>query len=178
MKRNSRNKKKGTVDNWIEQIPYILLTGVVLILIYIIIDMLIKTEVDVKPIQAEVGFYRILYSQNSITYQDSFTGTVYPGIIDMQKFNDATLESLMKYNYEKQLCIRLTIMKLQNSKWVPEQEAYFNKVWFNRLEPLASAGIVGLGSAQKFTKIVPVSYLRDGSMMQGYLQADFILPRS
>ncbi|MFH0870027.1 MAG: hypothetical protein V1866_03140 [archaeon] len=176
--RRREKTRRGTVENWIEQLPYIILTGVTLILIYVLIDMLIKTGVDVKPIQAEVGFYRILYSPNAITYQDNLTGAVYPGVIDLLKFNDTTIDALMKYSYEKQLCARFRIMKMQNGKWVLEKEAYFSKVWFERLEPLASAGIIGLGSAQKFTKIMPIDYIKDGSLMQGFLQADFILPRS
>lgn len=177
-KSGEKARKKGAVENWIEQLPYIILTAITLVLVYVLIDMLIRSGVDVKAVQAEVGFYRIVYSPNAITYQDNFTGAVYPGVIDLRRFNDTTIDALMKYSYDKQLCARFRIMKMQNTKWVLEQEAYFNRVWFERLEPLASAGIIGLGSAQKFTKVMPVSYIKDGSLIQGYLQADFILPRS
>ena len=176
MKKPRQKGKKGTAEEWLEQIPYIILTAVVMILIFVLVNMLINTGVNVKPVQVEVAFYRILYSPHSIMYTDNITGQIYPGVVDLERFSDSVLDSSIKYSYEKQISARLDLYTVANARWVIEKTAFLNKAWYERLEPLAGAGILGSASAQKFIKIVPVTYIKNGASHDGMLIIDIVIP--
>jgi len=168
--------KKGTAEQWLEIISYIILISVVMVLIFALVNMLINTGVNVQNIQPEVAFYRIMYSPNSITYTDNITGELYTGIIDLDRFDNEILDKSISYSYEKQISARLDLYTVIGSRFKIKKTAYLNQVWYERLEPLASAGIIGLGSAKKFVKIIPVTYEEEGDFYPGLLRAVFVLP--
>jgi hypothetical protein len=167
--------KKGDVgaEEWLEQIPYIILTAVVMIGIFVLVQYYVNLSVNVKPIQREVILNRMMYSANSIMYTDNVTGIVYPGIINLDNFTNQTLDQSITYSYERQLAARLS---LYNSEKELIRTAYLNGVWFNRLAPLALSMISGAGSAAIYYRAMPVVYRENGVNQAGFLEIEILIP--
>jgi len=166
--------KKGLgAAELLEHIPYILLTIAVLIGIFVLVNTHVNLSVNIKPLQVEVLFNRIMYSPNSIMYTDNITGVVYPGVIDFDKFTNTTLDNAMKYSYEKHISAKL---ELYDKEKQLIKTAYLNNVWYNRLEPLASARIKGPGSARMYYKSLPVVYRENNVNQPGFLRISIIIP--
>jgi hypothetical protein len=168
-----KNKKGVGAEEWLEQIPKIILTVIVMAGIFVLISIFVNVKVDVRPVQREVLFNRLLYQPNSIMLTDDFTGQVYPGIIDMDKFNNETLDNSIKYFYERQIAAKL---ELYDSEKNLVQTAYLNSVWFNRMEPLARAKVGGASSGVIKSRTVPVSYKQGTVLQPGYLKIEVLTP--
>jgi hypothetical protein len=166
------NKRGAGADEWLDQIPYIILTIIVLVGIVILINYYTAISVNVKPLQAHVLFNRIMYSPNSIMYTDNVTGQVYPGVIDWDNFTNETLDKAINYSYERQLAARL---ELHNNESKVIKTAYLNHVWFNRLEPLISNSIQGAGKGYYYQD-VPVIYRKNSVNLPGFLDVYILLP--
>jgi hypothetical protein len=152
------NNKKGS-EELIENIPYLILTMIVVLALYFLLSYFSNPKIDTTTTQANIFIYRTLYSPNSISYTDPKTGRVYPGIIYDQNFTSEVLDASMAYSYEKQVSAKLQIYPAEYTAGLePIKEAYYNKVWFERLEPVARAGMGGAGGAKYFKKEIPIIY--------------------
>jgi len=49
-------------------------------------------SIDTKVAEAGVFTQRIVYSPNGLSYHDPLSNKVYPGIIDLEKFNNPILD--------------------------------------------------------------------------------------
>jgi hypothetical protein len=165
------NKRGVGAEEWLEQIPKIILTIIVMAGIFVLVSIFVNIRVDVKPVQREVLFNRLLYQPNSIMYTDQFTGQVYPGIIDLSKFTNETLDNSAKYLYERQISAKLELFDWEK-KLV--QTAYLNGVWYGRIEPLAGAAIEGASSGKIMSRTVPVSYRDGNTLRRGYLKVQIL----
>jgi hypothetical protein len=173
MKKIRLGKKGVGAEEWLEQIPYIILTIAVMIGIFLLVNMFVNISVNVKPLQVEVLFNRLMYSPDSIMYQDNITGTVYPGIVDYHCFTNDTLDAAITYSYERHAAARLD---LYDQKKNLVKSAYLNGIWYNRLEPLASNWIQGGGGAAMYYKSIPVVYRENGVNKPGYMNIRIIIP--
>ncbi|HJX06401.1 MAG TPA: hypothetical protein VJ461_06850 [Candidatus Nanoarchaeia archaeon] len=175
MKKVLTKNRKGEfgTEEWLEQIPYIVLTIIVFVGIFLLVNYYVNITVNVKSLQVEVLFNRLMYSPNSTIYTDNVTGILYPGIIDLEKFTDETLDNSIKYYYERHAAAKL---ELFNQKGESVKIAYLNKLWFERLEPLAKAGVGGASSAEIYTKKIPVSYRENRVNLPGFLKVEILLP--
>ncbi len=79
----------------------------------------------------------------------------------------------IKYYYERHAAAKL---ELFNQKGESVKIAYLNKLWFERLEPLAKAGVGGASSAEIYTKKIPVSYRENRVNLPGFLKVEILLP--
>ena len=171
-KRKYNSKAEIGAEEWLERIPEIILTVVVLAGILILISYFVNISVNIKPLQPELLLNRMLYSPAGITYQDNETGIVYPGIIDYEKFANETLDGMMKYSYDRMLSAKL---ELYNSKKELQKTAFFNGVWYNRIEPLASNKIGGAESGVITEIYMPIVYRKNIVDFPGYLKIDVLV---
>ncbi|MBU1199448.1 MAG: hypothetical protein KKF46_07100 [Nanoarchaeota archaeon] len=168
------NKKGGVgAEEILEFIPYIVLTVAVMAGIFLLINLFINITVDPKPLQREVLFNRLIYSPNSIMYMDQVTGRVYPGIIALDNFTNETLDKSITYSYERQIAAKL---ELYDQKKELVKTAYLNGVWYTRLEPLAQSRIKGEGSADIFTRTIPILYRKNSVNLPGYIKTMILIP--
>lgn len=100
--------------------------------LYLFSTSLIKTNISTRDIRNLIIFNRILYSPSSISYNDGYVDRFYPGIIDINKFNDSTLTKAFDYG-ENKIAIRLELTNLENNEI---KEVYLNKKWYDRWGPL------------------------------------------
>jgi hypothetical protein len=175
MTNNTRkHNKKAEIgaEDWLERIPEIILTVVVLAGILILVSYFVNISVNIKPLQPELLLNRMLYSPGGITYQDNETGIVYPGVIDYEKFTNQTLDGMMKYSYDRMLSAKL---ELYNSRKELEKTAFFNSIWFNRIEPLASNKISGAESGVITEIYMPIVYRKNIVDFPGYLRIQVLV---
>jgi hypothetical protein len=175
MKHNFFSGKKGGVGvhEALEMIPYILLTVLVMAGVFFLMNMFTNLSIEIKPVQREVFFYRTLYAPHSIMFTDEKTGVVYPGVIDMNKFNTSVLDESARYVYDRQIAAKLTLFDLEMKEI---KTIYYNENWFERLYPLAKARLIGKSSASLSLKLVPVIF-KDGDVQRdGWLRVEIIIP--
>jgi hypothetical protein len=163
--------KKAAADEWLEQIPHIILTIVVLTIIFVLINMYVNMSIDPDAVQVQTFYNRIYYSPTSIMLSDA--GRVHPGLIEMDQFTNESLDRVAAYTYERQISAKFEIL---NSESKMVKTAYYNGLWYGRLEPLAKAELTGAGSAKIYYKIAPIVYRLNGVDNLGYLKTSIILP--
>ncbi|MFH1317135.1 MAG: hypothetical protein ABII01_06450 [Candidatus Woesearchaeota archaeon] len=163
------------------QAPFaVMWTFFVLLVVMTIIGMIsfmVVTRIDIKDVETDVMAYRFLYSPNGFTYKNEMIQRNYPGFVDMEKFNEDTLDKMLSYKNNEILTAKLTLKNLEDGK---ENIIYFNKEWFDRYYPLALTKIPGPGGATISTKSFPViivdSIFED--QKQGTLKIDVVMPNS
>ncbi len=82
--------KKGISYSSIMAIPDIGFLIIAFFVIWLLIGLHIKTDVETFPVESDLAAIRIIY--DSIAYQDPDTGRVYPGIVDLEKMRTSHLE--------------------------------------------------------------------------------------
>lgn len=169
--------KKGEVgaEEWLEQIPYIILTLVVMIGIFLLINYFVNLNVDVRDVEVGVLANRILYSPGSIMFTDPVTGQVYPGIISMANFTNEALDTSINYSSERHIAAKLT---LYDKEMKPIRTIYLNEKLYTRLEPLAENWISGLSSGKLYVKAFPVVYRAGDVDFPGFLRMKIIIPNN
>lgn len=165
--------KKGAVEEILEHMPDIILTVIVMVSVFILVNMLINRKIEVQNIQDDIFVYRLMYSPGSIAYQDNVTGRAYPGIIDVSRLTNETLDKTMIYSYERQITARLDLLSFEEQH---VKTAYYNNIWYNRLEPLARSQLLGLGGAKMYYHVFPVVYRENGVSKPGLLKIRVIMP--
>jgi hypothetical protein len=164
--------KKGAAEEVIEQIPYILLTIIVMAGVYLLLSYYSSMTIDPAPVQANVFLYRVLYEPNIISFTDTATGKVFPAIIEDSNFKSEHLDQSIKYSYDKQVMAKFELLDIRTKE--PFRTAYYNQVGYERLEPLAHAGLTG--GAKLYTKEMPAIFRREMADSPAILRVTVILP--
>ncbi|MEK6835844.1 MAG: hypothetical protein AABX55_02365 [Nanoarchaeota archaeon] len=86
---------KELTEAWIIWIPTIIAFFVVISLIVIIISLAVQKDINIEKIQQPILRQRFLYSENCLAYKQD---RVYPGIIDLAKFNEKRLQDCFNPN--------------------------------------------------------------------------------
>ena len=78
------------------------LTLLVLIFIAVIVHMFVQVDISAQDLERELFVQNLLYSSEGISYVDSLSGRVYPGVINLEDFsNTAVMEEKLReaFNY-------------------------------------------------------------------------------
>lgn len=82
--------KKGVSYSSIMAMPDIGFLIIAFFVIWLLIGLHIKTDVETFPVESDLAAIRIIY--DSVAYQDPDTGRVYPGIVDLEKMQTFHME--------------------------------------------------------------------------------------
>jgi len=164
--------KKGQVQYFLESAFRIGFLMVALLAFFLLVNFYIVNRIDTNRLQAEVTANRIIYS-DAIMWQDN--SRVYPGIIDINKFNDDTLGRRIDYATKSHAAAQLKIIdnKDGTEKYPP---AYLNKAQYENFQ--AIIGKEGKGSATMYTKDYPITYRNGDESNYGTLIMNIIIPNS
>ena len=94
----------------------------------------IQEKIEIQDIKNTVFITRALYSPTSFSYADIDTGRVFPGIIDMARFNDNQLNNSFYYSGNN-MAARFEIKYIDSNK---TKKAYLNKKYYDRWAPLTT----------------------------------------
>ena len=130
--------------------------------------------VDVSELEADLMKYRLLYSRNSISYTDDVTGRVYPGVIELDDFNQSRIDRSMSFgNYSRMMSMKLELLDLDGDL---KKANFYQKDWYRRTKPLV--GLRGPGGAKEYTYFFPVLIKENENKERAILKINLVTPNS
>jgi hypothetical protein len=179
MKMRIRQKmnKKGISDNLLySMLDFMLMIAVILSVIFLV-KMFIVNNIDTSRVESRIFMARMMHSPGLLAYEDAELGRVYPGTIDLQRFNqteyDGAINRSYYYGASKFIASRMTL-----SFNGEEKEIYYNQDQFNAWQYFAKVYIPGAGSAKIFEKRFPVTVVNTTGRYQGILHFEVVIPNS
>ncbi len=147
----------------------------ILLVIVIFTGSLVKKEVDIRSPEARTFANRLLYSPHGgISYSDVDLGRMYPGTVDMQKLENAVLDSTVYIDDNQILAAKVTLKNIQGMEI---KSAIYNEQWYLRWESLI--GRVGSGGVSEIMeKRYVVIYDGDIIKNQGILEIQVLIPNA
>jgi len=169
------NKKALYSEDAVLMILNLLLLIIVAVVLVFLINMFTVNELNVQGLEADVLKSRILYSKNCISFYDSDIDRSYPGIIDIKKFNEDTLNNCIYFKDENRNIAAKLI--LADSKNQEIKTIYYNEVWYENWLPLIS--IPGPGGSKSFSSDLNM-VMKDetGAFKDVFLNLQIIIPNS
>lgn len=167
-------KRKGQVQYFLESAFRIGFLMVALLAFFLLVNFYIVNRIDTNRLQAEVTANRIIYS-DAIMWQDNSNSRVYPGIVDINRFNDKTLGDRIDYATKRHAAVQLKIIDNTDGK-EKYPPAYLNKAQYENL--LAIVGKQGKGAATMYVKNYPITYRNGDESHYGTLIMNIIIPNS
>lgn len=128
--------KKASLDmafNVGQMIIRIIALTFITLVVVMFIRHFILVDLEVKDVEANVLVNRLIFSPNCIAYENLDFGRVYPGIVDITRFNSAVLEECVYYGERNDfIAANLTLSYLDAAE---TQYTYLNKEGYILLQP-------------------------------------------
>ncbi len=128
------NRKGQTISYemmmWIPRLVYLVIVIIAtsgLILGYVV------TKVDVSEVESQILLHRLQFSQEGITLHDSYTGRVYPGLVDAGMLTDENLAAALDAK-KNELAARFVLSGFLDKELAM---AYLNKDAYENWQPIA-----------------------------------------
>lgn len=147
-----RAKRGEFGHNELSYLVKVALVFIVFLVFTLMIRSHIKTEIDTQKTEADILFYRFIYSPHGLSYYDQDLDRLYPGIIDLGKmFGEdgmtGNLEKAVSYAGDDGGHIGARF-KLFNSTGQEIMTFFYHEDAFRRMYPLSFGGS-GPGSARR-----------------------------
>jgi hypothetical protein len=168
----SRNKR-GQVQYFLENAFRIGFLMIALVVFFLLVNFYIVNRIDTTRLQSEVTADRIMYS-NTLMYEEN--SRTYIGIVDIKKFNDATIDAKINYPVKRHATAKLELVNNANGTIL--YTAYLNKAQYQNLLVISTSGGQGKGGAISYTKDYPVTYIDSGKYSYGTIKMNVIIPKS
>ena len=173
------NNKGQVIKYTMVSIVRFIILAIVVFAVVMLFKMLIVNDLSVTQLKSGVLYSRLMYSPNAISYVDPHTGREYPGIIDLDKFNEENLKNATNYSEERHISAKLMLL---NSKGQSIQGVnspiYLNRLWYDRWLPLSNKKFQGLGSTERNDYNLSVLYEENEEFKQGMLKITILQPES
>ncbi len=176
--RIKRLGKKGFVDDLIYWVPKLIYYNIVFFVLLIMIFSFMAMRVELKEAEARAYLNRVIFSQDSIYYYDDELERSYPGIVDIKKFNDNTLNLSMDFRSAIESENTYLAMSLNITYQRPGMEnavAYHNGKWYDRFLP--RVGKRGKGGARMWQEDYFVTVMDEqGNLEPGTMNVRLLMP--
>ncbi len=173
------NKKADIIlEKVVHHILEIIFTISVGVFIFFIVH--VEKDIDTFPVESNVLFSRILYSNNGLWFYDAEIDRIYPGILEFENFNDVDkIESLLNkaiyYGDDNKRAAAELILKEENG--AESVSVYYNKNMYREWEGLYKAGITkGAGGRQGKTKTFNILIKKQQELIPGNLEITVLIP--
>jgi hypothetical protein len=141
--------KRAEYDTTLDQgmlIFRMILMIIIALSIVILVNKFLVLSVDVKGLETNLLLNRLIYSPDCLSYQDD-TLTHKPGIIDLQKFNEANLNRCLYFGERNDFAA--ANLSLVFFDLAPRNSTYYNSVGYQLLNP--RQGLTGEGGSTKLS---------------------------
>jgi len=175
-------KKAQFTELVISYIPKIFLLSLVFVAIVVFVNRYTMDKLDVQKIEASLLIDRMVYSRNCFSYIDEKDGTnrPYPGIIDLDKFTSANLDSCIFYGVDSEGKSRniytAASVILKDSEGNVLKTIYHNEAWYKNWQPIVDKR--GPGGTKSYRETNYILYYKEGKLERGKLEFDVIIPNS
>jgi len=168
---NKRGAISQEIGFWMPRLVFLIIAA---ILVATVVSYFVVEEASVLQTDAEIFTQRVLYSTNGISYVDPLTSRVYPGVIDLAKFNSIkNLEDSVFYG-EKSTYLGAKFVLLDMNKKLISSQVHRN----NAYRRIAEQGISGKGGVEVFEKDLYVLINDKGEEKRGFLKIIVVMSRS
>lgn len=128
------NRKGQTISyemmQWIPRLVYLVIVMLAtsgLILGYVV------TKVDIGEVESHILLHRLQFSPEGVARYDSYTGRVYPGLVDAGSLRSSNLESSLGAR-KNEMAARLVLSDFSDSELA---RAYLNREAYENWQPIA-----------------------------------------
>lgn len=178
IKKFLKNKKADFIGlNVLYHILEILFIITVGVFVFFIVH--VEKDINTFPIESEILFNRILYSNNGLWFYDEEIDRLYPGILELENFDnkekiEKSLNRSIHYGDENKRAAAQLILK--------ENEKDFNPVYYNEekykewIEQYKAGWTVGAGGKKGKNKKVNVLIKKDENLVPGILDITVLIP--
>jgi len=165
--------KKAQILDMMAHIPKMIILAVIIFVVYSLITSGIRNEINVFNAESELIIQRLLYSKEGLSYYDPDINRLMIGTIDINKFSDNSLQSMLGFNtLDQHLAARFTLSTEKEKKY-----AFINQEWFFKWLPLT--GKLGVGGKGIQKEDFPVMIRNaEGTQEYGRLLIEVILPNA
>ncbi|MBW2999168.1 hypothetical protein KY339_00720 [Candidatus Woesearchaeota archaeon] len=162
-------QKKGVTYPMMLWILKIGLVSALFVFIIIIAGYFNATSVNSAEGRTVIFINRLMYSPTSLAYVDSTTQRVYPGMIDMEKFDAKKLEKSIYFEEQSLIAANLTLEILQENNPSIDKSVTYNGKDFKMWWPLR-----GFNEYLSFTKPYYVLVYDKGKISTGTLTIELV----
>lgn len=164
--------KKAQVYKLVLLIPKAIFITIIALTVYFLIYSFIITNIDTRNTESHILINRILFSPNLFSYSEN--SRAYPGIIDAGSFNEKVLEEGIYFGENTgKIAAKLTLKDFDGNEM---KSIFYNKVWYERLKPLAETGAPGPGGAKSIIENRYVLLKENNGLKKAALTIDVVTP--
>jgi hypothetical protein len=170
-------KKGMTSFEMVTYIFRIIFLVIVISAILILVRTYIVISVDTFDAESELIYNRFIYSVNGISYYDHEINRLYPGVIDIKRFNSSILDKAVDFGEYPHVGAEFT---LKDERGIIKKTAIYNEDFYDEKIKLFDAGYIrGAGGVKALKKENYVVYKdEDGKTKQGFLEVEIVIPNS
>lgn len=144
------NKKSQFSFNILHFILRILILIIVVFSVLYLVYSNVKREFDIFNTESDIVVQAVIYNPNGIFLFDKEINRLYPGIVDLAKFNQEYLDknfnkALYFGDENRHVGIKFTLKDFYGKS---ANSITYNKRWYDQWEPLAKTGYPGPGGAK------------------------------
>lgn len=156
---------------WIARVMFLI---IVIVSIIFLVRMYIKGHTDTESVEMTMMINHFLYSPDSIMYYDEIAGRPMPGIIDIDKLNELTLDRAFYFGEKNTMAAaKIELYDIKNSL---VKEAMYNKIYYERWIPLAGKSGAGAVAEKDFETLVV--YKSGKTFNNGIMRIKVLIPKS
>ena len=145
---------------------------IIVVTIRVVVMHFIAVNIDVREAEGKILINRFIYSPDCISYANNEIGMVYPGIIDLQKFSQKTLENCVYYGERNDYAAaNLTLHFLDTSG---DMSVIYNQLGYDVWLPRVN--MAGPGGAKAFYDSRYVLVRDNNNLRRAVLDIEVITP--
>lgn len=154
-----------------EWFPRIIMLVVAVIVIAVLVNYYSNRDIEGERVERAAMIYRLYYDGNLIMHKDPLVGRTYPGIVDLERFDETRLAA--KYTGRSALSDESRLAACLDLNWT--QGPYKPRVictdrrTFEKYLPIAQSGLFGGGGASMERAVFPVTIKDKSSFAPGTL---------
>ncbi len=173
---NTIFNKKGIIDEtWLFLFYRFIIVCIVALAMVLLVKTYIVTNIEIQETHANLFMYNALNVKEGISYYDSEIQRAYPGIISLDSFQ-TNLDSRMDYGDHTLIAVKLDLFDITGQLL---GTTYYNQEWYERWIVLARTSWTGIGvPTEYFANKTVLIRNDDGTMKQGILQFNVVMPKS
>lgn len=176
--RRKRASFYGLIENMFEHvfIRFIFLIIALLAVVFVIRIFLISS-LNTEYAERQILFFDLFYTPHSFSYADPVSGRVYPGVIDLVKFNNVQIDSAAFFTNNQHIAARFTLFD-DNFRQL-NSTATLNEHYFILKYPLtATQGAEGATLSRQELPITYVDSSKPGLWQRGTLVSEVLTGNS
>jgi hypothetical protein len=166
MIKNKKGQTYEVLEYYVIRIPFVIL---LIVLFLYISGSLEGRALSSHNTREQIILNRIFYSPNSISYYNATTDRVYPGIIDLSKFQkEAVLDKAFYTGDNRVISGKLELIDLETNE---TYETYINKDDYNKWKNYIKF--------DQYENFIDKRYvlIKDGDMLKrGIIKINFVIP--